>query len=150
VPDTPVLIAGDPVRLEQVLGNLLANAAKYTPEGGEVAVLVEPVDAAAPRVTQQAVVRVRDTGIGMPPEVLNRVFDLFFQADQSLARTEGGLGIRVSLVRSLVELHGGTVQAFSGGAGQGSEFVVHLPLASSAGRTRAPAHAGEDAAAGSL
>jgi signal transduction histidine kinase/ActR/RegA family two-component response regulator len=117
----PIVVAADPARLEQVLGNLLDNAAKYTEPGGRIIVTIAPEDEAA-------VVRVRDTGIGIEPDLLPQVFEMFAQADSSLARTRGGLGLGLSLVRKLVELHGGTVEARSDGAGRGSEFVVRLPI----------------------
>jgi signal transduction histidine kinase/ActR/RegA family two-component response regulator len=112
----------DAARLEQVMVNLLTNAAKYTEEGGHIWLTVEQDGDAA-------VLRVRDTGIGMAPELLPRIFDLFTQAERSLDRSEGGLGIGLCLVQRLVELHGGTVEAYSV-LGKGSEFVVRLPLTS--------------------
>jgi PAS domain S-box-containing protein len=120
LPAEPVRLEADPTRLEQVISNLLNNAAKYTMPGGRLAVTAE-------REGEEAVVRVRDTGIGVPPDVLDRVFEPFMQSDGSLARTEGGLGVGLTLVRSLVEMHGGKVKATSPGLGQGSEFVVRLP-----------------------
>src|SRR4051812_18490231 len=112
----------DATRVEQILVNLLSNAAKYTPSGGRIQ-LIAGVEG------DEVVFRVRDNGAGIPPELLPRMFDLFAQGDRSLARSEGGLGIGLTLVRSLAELHGGTVTATSGGAGTGSEFVVRLPAA---------------------
>jgi signal transduction histidine kinase/DNA-binding response OmpR family regulator len=120
-PAQPLWVQGDPVRLAQVLGNLLNNAAKFTENGGRIAVQVE-CDRG------QAVVRVRDSGMGIPPEMLASVFDLFTQADRSLDRSHGGLGIGLTLVRQLVEMHGGRVEAHSEGLNRGSEFVVRLPL----------------------
>jgi signal transduction histidine kinase len=117
----PIVVEADPARLEQVLGNLLDNAAKYTEPGGRIIVAVAREDDAA-------VIRVRDTGIGIEPEMLPQVFELFAQADSSLARTRGGLGLGLSLVRKLIELHGGTVEARSDGPGCGSEFVIRLPV----------------------
>jgi signal transduction histidine kinase len=111
----------DPIRLAQVVTNLLNNAAKYTPPHGHIAV-------AASLEGRQAVLRVRDDGIGMAPELVSRVFDLFMQGDRSLAHVSGGLGIGLTIVRKLVELHGGTVSATSEGRGWGSEFVVRLPI----------------------
>ncbi len=122
VPPQPVHLSADAARLVQVLGNLLHNACKFTNQGGRVGLIVE-------RNGGEAVIRVRDTGIGIAAEQLPRIFDMFMQADTSLERSAGGLGIGLTLVKSLVELHGGTVQAFSAGAGQGSEFVVRLPIA---------------------
>ena len=117
---TRVWVSADPTRLEQVLSNLLANAVKYTPAGGEITVSVR-------REGDWAVLSVRDTGVGIRPELLPRVFDLFVQADRSLERTGGGLGIGLTLVRQLVELHGGGVDAASPGPGRGSTFTVRLP-----------------------
>jgi signal transduction histidine kinase/DNA-binding response OmpR family regulator len=121
LPAEPVLVEADLVRLAQVLANLLNNAAKYTGEGGSIALEVA-------REGDEAVFRVRDNGIGIAPEMLPSVFDLFTQADRSLDRSQGGLGIGLTLVRKLVELHGGVVQAFSEGANRGSEFVIRLPV----------------------
>jgi signal transduction histidine kinase/ActR/RegA family two-component response regulator len=122
LPAEPVVVDADAVRLDQVIGNLLSNSVKYTPRGGEVTVSVEPSDTSA-------VLRVRDTGIGIPPDMLERIFDTFSQVDSSVSRSEGGLGLGLSLVRGLVALHGGEVYAQSEGPGRGSEFVVELPLA---------------------
>jgi PAS domain S-box-containing protein len=119
-PAAPVRLEADPPRLAQVLANLLNNAAKYTEEGGSIWLTVEPQGS-------EVVVKVRDNGIGIPPEYLPRVFDLFSQEDSSLERTHGGLGIGLTLVRVLVKMHGGVIQAFSPGTGQGSEFVMRLP-----------------------
>jgi two-component system, chemotaxis family, CheB/CheR fusion protein len=121
VPAEPLVVDGDPTRLTQIFSNLLNNAAKYTDPGGTVTLT-------AARDGNDAVVRVADTGVGMTPEVLDRAFDLFAQADQSLDRSQGGLGIGLTLVRRLVELHRGTVTAASAGPGRGSEFTVRLPL----------------------
>lgn len=117
----PLRVEADPTRLEQVLVNLLANAAKYTEPGGKIRV-------AAGREEGQAVLRVRDSGVGLAPEKLPLVFDLFEQVDHSIDRSEGGLGIGLTLVRKLTELHGGDVSAESEGLGKGSEFTVRLPL----------------------
>jgi PAS domain S-box-containing protein len=121
LPEAPIVLDADPARLEQVLTNLLNNAAKYTEEGGSIE-LVAQVEA------ESVVLRIRDTGIGIAPEILPRVFDLFAQATPTLARSQGGLGIGLTLVRRLVEMHGGRVEAHSEGVGRGSEFVVFLPL----------------------
>src|SRR5437667_7662374 len=118
---TPTWVSADPTRLEQVLTNLLANSVKYTPPGGEITISVR-------RDGNQAVLAVRDTGVGIRPELLPRVFELFVQGDRSLERSAGGLGIGLTLVRQLVELHGGTVEASSPGAGRGSTFTVRLPV----------------------
>lgn len=116
----PVRVLGDAVRLEQVINNLVENALKYTPAGGRVTVSVHEEDGAA-------VLAVDDSGVGIAAELLPHVFDLFVQADRSLERTAGGLGIGLTLVRQIVELHGGTVEAASGGIGRGSRFTVRLP-----------------------
>jgi signal transduction histidine kinase/DNA-binding response OmpR family regulator len=120
LPRETVRVNGDAVRLAQVVGNLLNNAAKYTSDGGSITLSLECVEG-------EAVIRVSDTGIGIPPEMLGSIFDLFTQVERSLDRSQGGLGIGLTLVHRLVEMHGGRVQAFSAGANQGSEFVVRLP-----------------------
>ena len=130
LPAEPVLLEVDPARLAQVLSNLLNNAAKYTDEGGQISLTAE-------RLGEDVIVRVRDTGIGIAPELLPKIFDLFTQADRTLSRSRGGLGIGLTLVRSLIELHDGRVTAQSKGLGQGSEFVVRLPAAVG---TRAGSH----------
>ena len=117
----PLRLRADPTRLSQVVANLLDNAAKYTPAGGHILVSAE-------REGDEAVVRVRDDGVGIPAEMLPHVFDLFVQGERSPARSEGGLGIGLTMVRRLVELHGGRVEARSDGPGKGSEFLVWLPL----------------------
>jgi signal transduction histidine kinase/CheY-like chemotaxis protein len=123
LPELPVWVNADPTRLTQVLDNLLQNAAKFTPRGGTVSV---GVGADASR--GQAVLTVRDTGVGIEPGLLPHLFETFTQADRSLDRSKGGLGLGLSLVRGLAELHGGTVEARSEGPGRGAEFVVRLPL----------------------
>src|SRR3984893_10383876 len=120
LPDAPVWLQADPGRLEQVFVNLLANASRYTDAGGELAVRVHTRDG-------QAVVSIRDSGIGVAPDALAHIFDLFRQADAAAPRSKSGLGIGLALVRTLVELHGGSVTAASAGVGQGSEFTVRLP-----------------------
>jgi signal transduction histidine kinase/DNA-binding response OmpR family regulator len=130
LPNTPVWVNGDPARLAQVLTNLLNNAAKYTDDGGRVGLSIG-------REGNEVVIRVRDTGIGIPAEMLGAVFDLFTQMDRSLDRSQGGLGVGLTLVKRLVELHGGTVGAHSDGPWRGSEFVVRLPVI--AGPGAAPA-----------
>ncbi|MGD0045081.1 MAG: hybrid sensor histidine kinase/response regulator, partial [Isosphaeraceae bacterium] len=110
----------DPTRLQQILVNLLTNAAKYTESGGTIWLT-------AGHEGNDIVIKVRDTGIGIPPEKLPQMFELFAQGDRSLARSEGGLGIGLTLVRSLAEMHGGSVTATSEGPGKGSEFMVRLP-----------------------
>jgi two-component system CheB/CheR fusion protein len=138
----PVFVDGDQNRLAQVVGNLLQNAAKFTGPGGRMRVSV-----AADEATRGAVVRVVDTGIGMTPEMLARLFQPFAQADATLDRSKGGLGLGLALAKGLVELHGGTITAHSAGVGQGAEFVVRLPLAleevaseSARSPTLAPSH----------
>src|SRR5262249_44635058 len=121
LPAEPVHLLADHTRLVQILGNLLNNASKYSEEGGQIYLSVE-------RDGNEGVFRVRDSGIGIPAEMLSRVFDLFTQVDRSLDRSQGGLGIGLTLVRRLVAMHQGTVQASSAGPGKGSEFVVRLPL----------------------
>ena len=118
----PIVLMADAVRLEQAVANLLTNAAKFTGEAGHIWLTTH-------READQAVVRIRDNGIGMPPELLARAFDLFIQAEQGLDRARGGLGIGLTLARNLIQLHGGTIEAQSAGPGQGSEFIVRLPLA---------------------
>ncbi|MES2638202.1 MAG: hybrid sensor histidine kinase/response regulator [Myxococcota bacterium] len=117
----PIFVDGDPVRLEQVVSNLLANAVKYTPSGGHV-------DVSVGRDGEEANIHVRDDGVGLDEETLSHAFDLFAQSERTLDRSQGGLGIGLTLVRSLVQLHGGTVHAESEGRGSGSDFVVRLPL----------------------
>ncbi|WP_139559275.1 PAS domain S-box protein [Methylotetracoccus oryzae] len=122
LPSEPLIVEADPVRLTQVIANLLNNAAKYMDQGGRIHVTAE-------RSGDEAMLSVRDEGIGIAAENLPRVFELFGQIDRSLNRAQSGLGIGLALVRRLVEMHGGRVEARSEGLGQGSEFVVHLPLA---------------------
>ena len=114
-------VAGDPVRLTQVFANLLNNAAKYTNQGGVITVTTR-------RDSGELVVSVRDNGIGIAPNLLSQVFDMFMQVDRSTRRSQGGLGIGLTLVRSLMQMHGGSVEARSEGPGLGSEFVVRLPM----------------------
>ncbi|MGH8659215.1 MAG: ATP-binding response regulator [Gammaproteobacteria bacterium] len=120
LPGEPLWVEADAIRLSQVLANLLNNAAKYTDPKGQIALAVT-------HEGEEAIIRVRDTGMGIAGEMLPRVFDLFAQGDRSLDRAQGGLGIGLSLVKRLVELHGGRVAAASAGPGQGSEFTVRLP-----------------------
>jgi PAS domain S-box-containing protein len=120
VPKQPIVLEADPTRLAQVISNLLNNAAKYTPRGGSVGLSAERIDG-------MAVISVKDSGIGIPPDMLVPIFDMFTQVDGSLERSHGGLGIGLTLVKRLVEMHGGTVEARSSGANQGSEFIVRLP-----------------------
>ena len=120
-PDGPIKLHADPVRLTQVVTNLLHNAAKYTSNEGRIWLSVE-VDG------DQLVISVRDTGIGLAPEQCRQIFDLFQQVHQGIEHSQGGLGVGLTLVRALVELHGGTVEAKSQGLGLGSEFTVRMPV----------------------
>ncbi|MDB4976331.1 MAG: histidine kinase [Myxococcaceae bacterium] len=119
----PRWVHADPVRLEQIVNNLLNNAAKYTPPGGQIDVVLD-------RSGDDVLLEVRDTGVGIAPEMIGRVFDLFTQVEGSIDRAKGGLGIGLTLVRSLVELHGGSVEARSPGLGRGSVFSIRLPALS--------------------
>jgi two-component system CheB/CheR fusion protein len=121
LPDTPVDVDADAARLIQVVSNLLNNAAKYTPEGGRIDIRVSKEEGAG-------VIRVRDEGVGIPREMLDRIFDRFVQIGSAEAPSESGLGIGLSVVKALVELHGGTVEAQSAGVGKGSEFTCRVPL----------------------
>jgi signal transduction histidine kinase/CheY-like chemotaxis protein len=123
---TSAIVSGDPVRLEQVITNLLSNSVKYTPTGGTISITVGPED-------NSVVLRVRDTGEGIPAEMLPRIFEPFVQVQQNLDRSRGGLGLGLPLVKALVEMHKGSIHAASGGVGQGSEFIIRLPLLSPAG-----------------
>jgi PAS domain S-box-containing protein len=122
LPPQTLCVEGDFARLAQVVSNLLNNAAKYTDEGGMIWLSVEPSNA-----SHEVLIRVRDTGRGIDPAALGSLFELFYQADRNLDRSDGGLGIGLSLVKSLVEMHGGRVEAHSAGRGKGSEFVIRLP-----------------------
>ncbi|HET9594277.1 MAG TPA: ATP-binding protein [Anaeromyxobacteraceae bacterium] len=122
-PEEPLWVQGDAKRLAQAVGNLLQNARKFTPRGGRVLVAAERSDGCAR-------IRVRDDGVGMEPGLLARLFQPFVQADRTLARSSGGLGLGLALVKGFVELHGGKVAARSDGPGRGSEFVIDLPIAS--------------------
>lgn len=124
IPDEPFFLYADPTRLTQVLGNLLTNAAKYTPERGHIELSVR-------QDQQQVVISVRDTGVGIPADALPNVFEMFTQVPDHAGRTQGGLGIGLSLVQRLVQMHGGTVRASSPGEGKGSTFTIHLPLETS-------------------
>jgi PAS domain S-box-containing protein len=119
-PAERLFVRADPVRIEQVLGNLLNNAAKYTDPGGQIRISAE-------KLGDEVVIRVRDSGVGIEPLMLPRVFDLFVQAERRMELSAGGVGIGLSLVKKLVELHGGHVEANSAGPGRGSEFIVALP-----------------------
>jgi signal transduction histidine kinase/DNA-binding response OmpR family regulator len=122
LPAEPIWLEADPMRLAQVFGNLLTNASKYTKPGGQIKLVIE-------RQGQTAVFSVLDQGLGIPADMLDKVFEIFTQVDRTLNRAEGGLGVGLSLVKKLVELHGGTVQASSAGIGLGSEFRVTIPIA---------------------
>jgi CheY-like chemotaxis protein/two-component sensor histidine kinase len=121
LPEAAVRLEADAARLAQVLANLLGNAVKYTPRGGSISLTAE-------RVHDGVVIRVRDTGAGLPAELLPHIFDLFVQGDASPDRARGGLGIGLTVVRQLVEMHGGRVEARSPGLGRGSEFLIRLPV----------------------
>jgi PAS domain S-box-containing protein len=121
LPDEPLVLDADPVRLEQILTNVLNNAAKYTKEPGQILVTAE-------RDERNIVLKVKDTGIGIPPDMLARIFEMFAQVDRSTEQSHGGLGIGLALVKRLVDMHDGTIQATSGGTDQGSTFTISLPL----------------------
>jgi len=129
----PVWVEADETRLDQIIGNLVSNALKYTPAGGRVRITVVPDG-------DTAVISVDDTGIGVEPSLLPRVFDLFVQGEERLARSRGGLGIGLTLVRRLVELHGGTVTVVSPGPGRGTTFIVRLPRINVPQQSPAPAN----------
>ncbi|MHB1424188.1 MAG: response regulator [Gemmataceae bacterium] len=139
LPPHPLQVRGDAVRLSQVISNLLNNAAKYTEEGGLIEIRAEHRE-------DFATIRVRDNGMGIPTEMLSSIFELFKQVDHSLDRSQGGLGIGLTLVYKLVEMHGGRVEAFSEGANKGSEFVVHLPIWRKEETQPESVEVGEDAA----
>ena len=134
-PDEPLYVDADPTRLEQMVGNVLTNAIKFTPRRGVI-------ELAAARDDESAVIRIRDSGIGIPQHMLARIFELFAQTDRPLDRAQGGLGIGLTVVKSLAELHGGSVEARSEGDGKGAEIVIRLPIApalESAASTQPPA-----------
>jgi PAS domain S-box-containing protein len=120
LPREPVLLKADIVRMAQVLSNLLINAAKYTNPGGTISLRAERQDG-------EAVITIKDSGIGIPPELLPKIFDMFMQVDRTMTRTHGGLGIGLTLVKRLVEMHGGSVEAWSEGKDKGSEFTIRVP-----------------------
>jgi CheY-like chemotaxis protein len=136
VPSQPIYVDADPTRLAQVFANLLNNAAKYTEKGGQITLAVQ-------RKAGEVVVSVQDTGVGIPAHMLPKLFEMFMQVDRSLERSQGGLGIGLSLVKRLVEMHGGSVEAHSDGPGKGSEFVVRLAVATQAEERGAPGAAGD-------
>ena len=132
LPARPIYLEADSTRFAQVILNLLNNAAKYTDEAGQIAL-------SAQRDQDRVIISVKDTGVGIPPDMLSRVFDMFTQVEGSIERAEGGLGIGLTLVNRLVEMHGGTVEARSEGLGRGSEFVITLPVATKAEEVQAAA-----------
>jgi CheY-like chemotaxis protein/anti-sigma regulatory factor (Ser/Thr protein kinase) len=121
IPNESLLLDADPVRLTQVVGNLLTNAAKYTEANGRIWLTAE-------REGDEAVLRVRDNGIGIAHAMLPRIFDLFVQVDHASTKAQGGLGIGLTLVKNLIQMHNGSVEAQSAGLGKGSEFIVRLPI----------------------
>ena len=131
-PGADIAVQGDPVRLQQILVNLLTNAAKYTPEGGKIIFSAEAEDGLVS-------IQVRDNGVGIPPEMQGRVFEMFGQVDSAMHRAQGGLGIGLSLVKTLTEMHGGVVRLESPGSGKGSTFTVRLPCAKQAEQRQIPA-----------
>ena len=131
-----MIVYADPTRVAQIITNLLDNAVKFTPAGGSV-------DLDVAREGQEAVLRVSDTGIGIDPAMLPKVFELFAQAEQPMDRTLGGLGLGLTLSRRLVEMHGGTLAVASEGRGQGAQFTVRLPVEAAPlmlGQIRSPSH----------
>jgi signal transduction histidine kinase len=139
MPDAPIWLDADLTRASQIIGNLLNNAAKYTPHGGSISVSAQTEGDAA-------VIVVADNGVGIPKDMLCQVFELFAQVDAHLERARGGLGIGLALVKQLVAMHGGTIEAASAGLGQGAAFTVRLPLAAAPARPQAPAPVHADAA----
>ncbi len=131
LPPEPIWLDADQTRMEQVVVNMLNNSAKYSQDGGRITI-------EAGREREEMVLRVRDTGMGIAPELLPHIFELFTQADRTLDRSQGGLGIGLTLVRKLVELHDGRVEAYSEGVGKGSEFVVRVPVLKELPRSAAP------------
>ena len=121
IPDCPLWVKGDGTRLTQLFGNLLNNAAKYTPQGGSITFDLEEHES-------EVTVHVKDTGIGIAPEKLPYIFDMFMQVDSSIERSYGGLGIGLTLVKRIAELHRGSVEVRSGGKNKGTEFIVRLPI----------------------
>jgi signal transduction histidine kinase len=137
LPDQPLPVEGDPTRLSQIFANLLNNAAKYTPARGRIG-LVATVEG------QEAAVRVTDSGMGIPKDMLERIFDMFTQVEPSAEHTQGGLGIGLTVAQQLVQLHGGRIEAQSAGENRGSTFTVHLPLLRGSGQDCRTASAGSD------
>jgi CheY-like chemotaxis protein len=126
VPSKPIMLEADPIRLAQIMANLLTNAGKYTPNGGHIAL-------SAKQENEEVIITVTDSGMGIPEEELSGLFEMFSQVSRNMGRSQGGLGIGLSLVKSLVEMHGGTVMASSQGVGKGSTFTVRLPLTKDCG-----------------
>jgi two-component system CheB/CheR fusion protein len=143
LPDEPLFLLGDRDRLSQVLTNLLGNAAKFTDPGGIIDLIVEKVRDRSPS-PEKVEIRVRDNGVGMSPELLPHIFEMFAQGESNLDRTRGGLGVGLTLVKTIVELHGGTVAAHSAGPGRGSEFIVRLPLLAKDGLSSKPSSSKSD------
>jgi len=139
LPPEPIYLHADPVRLAQVFSNLLNNACKYTEPGGRIWLTAE-------RQGSDLVVKIKDTGLGVPPDQLASIFEMFTQVDRSLGRAQGGLGIGLTLVKRLVEMHGGSVEAYSEGQGRGSEFVVRLPILIEKPQTKTPEPTAEQTA----
>jgi signal transduction histidine kinase len=140
IPKQAVYLDADPARMAQVLSNLLNNACKFTPNGGRITL-------AAEQQAENVVIRIEDNGIGIATEQLPRIFEMFTQVDTSLERSVSGLGIGLTLVKNLVEMHGGTVEAHSEGVGRGSEFVVRLPISVTTAEPKSPAPKGSKPAA---
>ena len=147
LPNESILLDADPVRLTQVMVNLLNNAVKFTPAGGHIWLIAETIGEGDGH--DQLQIRVRDTGVGIAPELVPKIFDMFMQGDLSLERTRAGLGVGLTLVRNLVALHGGTVEARSDGVGSGSEFIVSLPIDPVAQPSNELSQAPSEATAGS-
>ncbi len=137
LPPEPIHLHADPVRLAQIFGNLLNNACKYTEAGGRIGLSAEL--ASGGRQSPEVVVKIKDSGVGIPADKLDIIFGMFTQVDRTLERSQGGLGIGLTLAKRLVEMHGGSVQAFSEGTGRGSEFVVRLPVLLDKQRMQQPA-----------
>jgi CheY-like chemotaxis protein len=145
LPPEPIFLDADSTRLTQIVGNLLHNSCKFTDRGGRIWLEVEDGGGAASGGAPDVVIRVRDTGIGIAAEELPRIFDMFAQVDVSLKRSADGLGIGLTLVRTLVEMHGGTVAATSAGVGGGAEFVVRLPTLVERRKKARPVKGGQEA-----
>jgi len=137
LPAQPLYLDADPIRLAQVVGNLLNNACKFTDKGGRIWLTAE-LASKGDQSPEEVLIRVRDTGIGIAADQLGRIFDMFTQLDTSLERSVSGLGIGLTLAKNLVELHGGTMEVYSAGTGQGSEFVVRLPALTEAPKPPTP------------